>query len=154
MKEVNAGKRPFRFTLLFFNEWSCAFSCSLSIVAFFSFAATNFAKTADLWLLHLISGVKVERGGDGSRRWLNKHLRHPRSFHLQNEKKTLFWTCHAFSVWVLMYVCDSIFWDFIEARSTARRLPTKVATAVFWLPFPSCTHTLPRARRKMATGYR
>lgn len=60
-----------------------------SIVAFFSFAATNFAKTADLWLLHLISGVKVERGGDGSRRWLNKHLRHPRSFHLQNEKNTL-----------------------------------------------------------------
>lgn len=59
------------------------------IVAFFSFAATNFAKTADLWLLHLISGVKVERGGGGSRRWLNKHLRHPRSFHLQNEKKTL-----------------------------------------------------------------
>lgn len=74
------------------------------IVAFFSFAATNFAKTADLWLLHLISGVKVERGGEGSRRWLNKHLRHPRSFHLQNEKKKLFWTCHAFSVWVLMCV--------------------------------------------------
>lgn len=86
-----------------------------SIVAFFSFAATNFAKTADLWLLHLISGVKVERGGDGSRRWLNKHLRHPRSFHLQNEKKHSFGRVMR-SVYECLCMCVILFFGILLRR--------------------------------------